>query len=187
MTPWPPSSSERTLPPGRRLRSDRGARRRSGDRDGAGGNSRQSFDLLATQPGAAQSCAGIAFRNCTAAQSRRTPHTRRVEPNFISAHFAAQTKFDEDDLKLLWDALTTMFITTTRQHAARWRRAASTCSNTIADLGNAPADKLFDLIRVAARSEHPARGPSRINLTNTLPAGSALRAFPGVELQILCN
>ena len=104
---------------------------------------------------------------------------------FISAHFAAQTQFGEDDLKLLWDALTTMF-----DHdlsAARGEMATRGLYVFKHDshLGNAPAHKLFDLIRVERKDKNtPARSIADYALPSL--AAGRLAEFPGVELQILC-
>ncbi len=71
---------------------------------------------------------------------------------FISAPLAAQTGFTEDDLKLFWEALENMF-----EHdrsAARGQMAARKLVVFQHDspMGNAPAHKLFDLVKVTANS-----------------------------------
>ena len=70
---------------------------------------------------------------------------------FISAHFAKQTGFSENDLELFWQALANMF---DHDHsAARGQMNARGLyvfehSN---NLGNAPADSLFKHIQVAKK------------------------------------
>lgn len=72
---------------------------------------------------------------------------------FISAHFAQQTGFSEDDLELFWQALINMF-----EHdrsAARGQmnaRGLYVFEHNDA-LGNAPAHSLFDLVRVSKKTD----------------------------------
>jgi len=105
---------------------------------------------------------------------------------FISAHFAAQTEFDESDLQVLWDALTNMF---DHDHSAARGEMATRGLYVFkhdSHLGNAPAHKLFDLIRVTRKDETtPAR--SMADYTVTAPPAGKLEQYPGVELQILCD
>jgi CRISPR-associated protein Csd2 len=78
---------------------------------------------------------------------------------FISAPFAAQTGFSDDDLALFWQALTVMF---DHDHSAA-RGKMSTRKLIVfkhADkLGNAPAQTLFNLVKVRRRTDAsiPAR------------------------------
>jgi CRISPR-associated protein Csd2 len=67
---------------------------------------------------------------------------------YVSAHFANQTGFSENDLELFWQALLNMF---DHDHsAARGKMAARKLFvfKHATALGNAPAHKLFDLIEV---------------------------------------
>ncbi|CAK0754164.1 CRISPR-associated protein Csd2 [uncultured Gammaproteobacteria bacterium] len=66
---------------------------------------------------------------------------------FISPHFARRTGFSEADLELLWQALSNMF---DHDHSAA--RGEMTARSLISfrhatDIGNAPAHKLFDLVK----------------------------------------
>lgn len=77
---------------------------------------------------------------------------------YVSAHLAQQTGFTRDDLELLWTALVNMF---DHDHsAARGKmnaRKLFVFKHETA-LGNAPAHKLFDLIKVCrTKSDGPAR------------------------------
>lgn len=67
---------------------------------------------------------------------------------FVSANLAKQTGFDEDDLKLFWEALQNMF--DVDRSAARGMMAAQKLIvfKHDSELGNAPANKLFDLVKV---------------------------------------
>src|SRR5699024_1768739 len=95
---------------------------------------------------------------------------------FISAKLAEQTNFTEDDLQLLWRALTNMF-----EHdrsAARGEMAARKLIVFKHDnaMGNAPAHKLFDLVKVV-RVDGEEGSPARnftdysIEIGQSLPAG----------------
>lgn len=82
----------------------------------------------------------------------------RVE-GFVSAHLAKQTGFTEEDLELLFEALTNMF-----DHDRSAARGEMNARKLIvfkhdSALGNAPAHKLFELVTVArAKAEKkPAR------------------------------
>ena len=65
---------------------------------------------------------------------------------FVSANFANQTGFDEDDLKLFWDALYGMF--RDDSSAARGLMAVRKIIifNHDSALGNVPAHKLFEMV-----------------------------------------
>ena len=104
---------------------------------------------------------------------------------FISAHFAAQTQFGEEDLRLFWEALANMF---DHDHSAA-RGEMTTRGLYVfkhdSHLGNAPAHKLFDLIQVNRRDPaQPARSIADYEVK--APAAGKLADYPGVELQILC-
>lgn len=67
---------------------------------------------------------------------------------FISANLAKQTGFDEEDLKLFWEALQNMF--DVDRSAARGLMSAQKLIvfKHDSELGNAPANKLFDRVKV---------------------------------------
>lgn len=104
---------------------------------------------------------------------------------FVSAHFAAQTQFGEEDLRLFWEALANMF---DHDHSAA--RGEMTTRGLFvfkhnSHLGNAHAHKLFDLIQVNRRDPaQPARSIADYEVK--APAAGKLADYPGVELQILC-
>lgn len=96
---------------------------------------------------------------------------------FISAKLAERTGFSEDDLSLLWRALTNMF-----EHDRSAARGEMAARKLIAfehehPMGNAPAHVLFDKVtveRINGENDTPARGFSdyRVSLDReTLPAG----------------
>ena len=76
------------------------------------------------------------------------PYGLYVCYGFISANLAKQTGFSEEDLALFWDALKNMF--DVDRSAARGLMSAQKLIVFKHDsvLGNAPANKLFDLVKV---------------------------------------
>lgn len=99
---------------------------------------------------------------------------------FISAKLAEKTGFSEEDLSLLWRSLAYMF-----EHdrsAARGEMAARKLIVFRHDhpMGNAPAHKLFDLVkveRVDGETDTPARGFGDYKIVvdaETLPEGVAI-------------
>jgi len=76
---------------------------------------------------------------------------------FISAPFARQTGFSEDDLDLFWEALMNMF--DHDRSAARGEMAARKLIvfEHESELGNAPAHKLFELVEVRKKNDGPPR------------------------------
>ena len=97
---------------------------------------------------------------------------------FISATLARETTFSEDDLDLLWEALKNMF--DLDRSAARGLMAARRLIvfKHKDDLGNAPAHKLFELVKVEAKDpSSPARSFSDYEITvdeSKLPKGVEL-------------
>lgn len=86
--------------------------------------------------------------NRTMGRKNTIPYGIYVAHGFVSAHLANQTGFSEEDLNLLWDALVNMF-----EHDHSAARGEMATRNLIvfkhdSALGNAPAHKLFDLVKV---------------------------------------
>ncbi|MGV8038605.1 MAG: type I-C CRISPR-associated protein Cas7/Csd2 [Thermoanaerobaculaceae bacterium] len=76
------------------------------------------------------------------------PYGLYVAHGFVSAHLAAQTGFSQADLDLLWEALKDMF-----EHDRSAARGLMATQKLIvfqhaSALGNAPAHKLFDLVKI---------------------------------------
>ena len=84
----------------------------------------------------------------TMGRKATVPYGLYVCHGFISASLAQQTGFDEQDQKILWDALKNMF--DTDRSAARGLMSAQRLIVFKHDsmLGNAPANKLFDLVEI---------------------------------------
>ncbi|TWT47060.1 hypothetical protein KOR42_41720 [Thalassoglobus neptunius] len=74
---------------------------------------------------------------------------------FINPHLAQQTGFDEnsEDLDLLWTALAQMFETDRSASRGEMSPQALIVFEHESQLGNAPANKLFDRIRVKRKSD----------------------------------
>lgn len=96
---------------------------------------------------------------------------------FISANLAQQTGFSEEDLELFWDALKNMF--DVDRSAARGLMSAQKLIVFKHDsmLGNAPANKLFDLVKVEKVCDGAPRSFSDYSVTidkNNIPANIVL-------------
>lgn len=100
---------------------------------------------------------------------------------FISAPLAKQTGFSEDDLELFWDALLNMF-----DHDRSAARGEMAPRKLIvfkheSELGNAPAQKLFDLVKVQ-KNESLGDAPPRSFTDYTVLPIDPENVPAGVEL-----
>ena len=86
--------------------------------------------------------------NRTMGRKATVPYGLYICHGFISANLAQQTGFSEEDLALFWEALKNMF--DVDRSAARGLMSAQKLIvfNHESALGNAPANKLFDLVKV---------------------------------------
>ena len=86
--------------------------------------------------------------NRTMGRKATVPYGLYVCHGFISANLAQQTRFSEEDLALFWEALKGMF--DIDRSAARGLMSAQKLIvfKHDSELGNAPANKLFDLVKV---------------------------------------
>lgn len=96
--------------------------------------------------------------NRTMGRKATVPYGLYVAHGFVSANLAQQTGFSEEDLELVWEALANMF--DCDRSAARGlmsaRRLIVFKHSSV--LGNAPANKLFDLVSVEQNDkEKPSR------------------------------
>jgi len=108
------------------------------------------------------------------------PYGLYMAHGFISAFLAKQTRFSDDDLSLLWESLSTMF-----EHDRSAARGEMTTRGVYvfkhdSELGNAPAHKLFDLIKVKRSngSDGPPRSFSDYSLAT--PEEGLIKEFTGV-------
>lgn len=91
--------------------------------------------------------------NRTMGRKFTIPYGLYVCHGFISANLAKQTGFGEKDLQLFWEALKNMF--DADRSAARGLMSAQKLIvfRHESELGNAPANKLFDLVKIARKNE----------------------------------
>ena len=112
--------------------------------------------------------------NRTMGRKATVPYGLYVCHGFVSANLAKQTGFSEEDLELFWDALKNMF--DVDRSAARGLMSAQKLIVFKHDsvLGNAPANKLFDLVKIEKVCDGAPRKFEDYTVTidkNNLPAG----------------
>ena len=128
----------------------------------------------------------MAVTNVKDLEKERTMGRKHIVPyglymakGFISAPLAAKTGFNDEDLQLLWNALSNMF-----EHDRSAARGFMSSRKLIvfkhdSELGNAPAHKLFDAIKVERKDNtRPARkfdDYSVIINKDQIPKGVALQ------------
>ena len=93
--------------------------------------------------------------NRTMGRKFTVPYGLYMAHGFVSSFLAKQTLFDEDDLELLWQALTQMF-----EHDRSAARGEMTTRGLYvfrhdSELGNAPAHTLFERIHVTRTADVP--------------------------------
>jgi len=117
--------------------------------------------------------------NRTMGRKHIVPYGLYRAEGYISAHLAEQTGFTEDDLGLFWEALCNMF-----EHDHSAARGKMGARKLIIfkhkdKLGNAPAHKLFDLVKCVRNSDStkPARAFSEYTISvGTAPIGVEISA-----------
>lgn len=112
--------------------------------------------------------------NRTMGRKATVPYGLYVCHGFISANLAQQTGFSEEDLALFWDALKNMF--DIDRSAARGLMSAQKLIVFKHDsvLGNAPANKLFDLVSIEKNTKNAPRSFKDYTIKvdkDNLPAG----------------
>ncbi len=105
--------------------------------------------------------------NRTMGRKHIVPYGLYRAEGYISAHLANQTGFSEDDLELLWSALTNMFDHDRSASRGKMAPRKLIVFKHDSKLGNAPAHKLFDLIKVekSVEESQPARAFSDYTVT----------------------
>ena len=103
--------------------------------------------------------------NRTMGRKATVPYGLYVCHGFISANLAQQTGFSEEDLAIFWDALKNMF--DVDRSAARGLMSAQNLIVFKHDsvLGNAPANKLFDLVKIEKEYDGAPRSFSDYTVT----------------------
>ena len=112
--------------------------------------------------------------NRTMGRKATIPYGLYVCHGFISANLAQQTGFSEEDLALFWDALKNMF--DIDRSAARGLMSAQKLIVFKHDsvLGNAPANKLIDLVKIERITDNAPRSFNNYTVnveTEKVPAG----------------
>ncbi|MFD1695553.1 type I-C CRISPR-associated protein Cas7/Csd2 [Roseibium aestuarii] len=108
--------------------------------------------------------------NRTMGRKHIVPYGLYVAHGFISAKFAERTGFSEGDLELFWQALEMMF---EHDHAAARGEMATrklVVFKHANALGNAPAHKLFDLVRIGRNVDGEFRAVDDKRIGNEPPA-----------------
>lgn len=105
------------------------------------------------------------------------PYGLYVCHGFVSANLAKQTGFSEEDLALFWEALKNMF--DVDRSAARGLMSAQKLIVFKHDsiLGNAPANRLFDLVKIEKKCDGAPRKFDDYQVTidkNNLPTGVSI-------------
>lgn len=103
--------------------------------------------------------------NRTMGRKATVPYGLYVCHGFISANLAQQTGFSEEDLALFWEALKNMF--DVDRSAARGLMSAQKLIvfKHDSELGNAPANKLFDLVKIEKNCNGTPRSFSNYTVT----------------------
>lgn len=114
----------------------------------------RSKDIIVSEEHAITVCAARdedkTYESQVGIQGRKAtvPYGLYICHGFVSANLAKQTGFSEEDLDLFWEALKNMF--EVDRSAARGLMSAQKLIvfKHDSELGNAPANKLFDLVKV---------------------------------------
>ena len=115
--------------------------------------------------------------NRTMGRKATVPYGLYVCHGFISANLAKQTGFSEEDLQLFFEALKNMF--DIDRSAARGLMSAQKLIVFRHDsvLGNAPANKLFDLVKVVKNTDEAPRSFNDYTVTiekESIPSGVSM-------------
>ncbi len=113
--------------------------------------------------------------NRTMGRKEIVPYGLYVAHGFVSPFLAAQTRFSDEDLTLLWEALKNMF----EQDRSSARGEMSSRKLVVFEhdspLGNSPAHLLFERVKISRKDEtRPARAYSDYKVDfdrNNLPQG----------------
>ncbi|HQP57052.1 MAG TPA: type I-C CRISPR-associated protein Cas7/Csd2 [Syntrophorhabdus sp.] len=97
--------------------------------------------------------------NRTMGRKFTVPYALYRVHGFVSAPLAEQTGFSEKDLELFWNALLNMFDHDRSAARGEMNPRKLIIFKHATELGNAPAQKLFDAVRVARRDG--SNGPAR--------------------------
>ena len=96
--------------------------------------------------------------NHTMGRKSTVPYGLYMCHGFVSANLAKQTGFSEEDLELFWTALKNMFDCDRSASRGLMSSQKLIVFRHDSELGNVPANKLFDLVKVEKKTNEPARG-----------------------------
>jgi CRISPR-associated protein Csd2 len=128
--------------------------------------------------------------NRTMGRKHTVPYGVYVAHGFVSSFLAKQTGFGEDDLELLWQALSQMF-----EHDRSAARGEMSTRGLYVfkhdcELGNAPAHTLFDKLKIAQTNPgEVARSFDAYQVAfdgKALQVGESVAPTPGVTLTRKC-
>lgn len=120
--------------------------------------------------------------NRTMGRKNTVPYGLYISHGFVSAHLAAQTGFNKNDLKLLWESLINMF-----EHDRSAARGEMNTRKIIvfehnSPLGVAPAHSLFESVTITRNNpEEPPRAYADYTVTidnSKLPDGITVHEKP---------
>jgi CRISPR-associated protein Csd2 len=134
----------------------------------------------------ASACAATAM-----GRKHTVPYGLYRSHGFVSAFLARQTGFDNDDLQLLWQALSSMFEHDRSAAGSQMATRGLYVFEHANELGNAHAHALFDCLEVtrAGDGAAPARDFGAYSVTydgRPVSAGETLEAHPGATLHRVC-
>ena len=115
--------------------------------------------------------------NRTMGRKFTVPYGLYVSHGFISAHLAAQTGFNENDLNVFWEALEKMFWEDHSAARGEMNVRGLYVFGHDSALGRAPAHELFEKIKVERKdSSIPARSfdDYKVTIDETMPEGVTL-------------
>lgn len=118
--------------------------------------------------------------NRTMGRKFTVPYGLYMAHGFVSSFLAKQTGFSDDDLGVLWEALSSMF---EHDHSAARSEMATRGLYVFkhdSELGNAPAHKLFDLIQVKRSNGSDLPSRSFNDYSVTAPDEGPVKGFQGV-------
>ena len=95
--------------------------------------------------------------NRTMGRKSTVPYGLYMCHGFVSANLAKQTGFSEEDLDLFWTALKNMFDCDRSASRGLMSSQKLIVFRHDSELGNVPANKLFDLVKVEKKTNEPAR------------------------------
>jgi CRISPR-associated protein Csd2 len=112
--------------------------------------------------------------NHTMGRKSTIPYGLYVCHGFVSANFAKQTGFNKDDLDLFWKALKNMFENDRSASRGLMSARKLIVFKHDSELGNAPANELFDRVKIEKITKDVARSFEDYKISidrNNLPIG----------------